>query len=41
MWGWIVLVLAIVYYVFIREGMAMPKKPAPSVVSSDAKTKKD
>ena len=41
MWGWIVLVLAVVYYVFIREGMAMPPKPEPTVVGSDAKKKTD
>jgi hypothetical protein len=39
MWGWIVLVLAVVYYVFVREGMAMPKKPEPTQVASDAKVK--
>ena len=41
MWGWIVLVLAVVYYVFVREGMAMPPKPEPTVVGSDAKKKTD
>jgi hypothetical protein len=39
MWGWVVLVLAVVYYVFVREGMAMPKSPEPTVV--DAKKKMD
>ena len=39
MWGWAVLLLAVVYYVFIRERMAMPKKPEPTQVVSDAKKK--
>jgi hypothetical protein len=41
MWGWAVLVLAVVYYVFLREGMAMPKNPEPTVVDTDAKKKTD
>jgi hypothetical protein len=41
MWGWVVLVLAVVYYVFVREGMEMPSKPEPTVVGSDAKKKTD
>ena len=42
MWGWAVLVLAVVYYVFVRERMAMPPNPPlPTTVASDAKKKSD
>ena len=39
MWGWIVLVLVGLWYVFLRERMEMPKNPEPTVV--DAKKKMD
>jgi hypothetical protein len=39
MWGWIVLALAVVGYVFMRERMSMPPKPEPTTVASDAKKK--
>ena len=41
-WGWIVLVLVAVWYVFVREGVDATLKsppPAPSVVKSSSKEK--
>ena len=43
-WGWIVLVLVAVWYIFVREGFAeymTPSKPASTVVDSAAKKKTD
>ena len=33
-WGWIVLVLAVVWYVFLREGFDTKKAPAPTKVAA-------
>jgi hypothetical protein len=35
-WGWILLVLAAVYYFFMREGMAVKKAPASTAVAKSA-----
>ena len=43
-WGWVVLVLVAVWYIFLREGVdstLSPPKPKPSVVDSAAKKKTD
>jgi hypothetical protein len=40
-WGWIVLVLVAVWYVFVREGVdaTLKSPPSPSVVKSSSKEK--
>ena len=35
-WGWILLVLAVFYYFFMREGMAVKKAPASTAVANTA-----
>jgi hypothetical protein len=35
-WGWALLVLAVFYYVFMREGMAVKKKPSTTAVANTA-----
>jgi len=35
-WGWILIVLAAVYYVFMREGMAVKKEPSKTAVANTA-----
>jgi hypothetical protein len=38
-WGWVLLVLVGLWYIFLRERMEMPTSPAPTAVASDAKKK--
>lgn len=39
-WGWVLLVLVGLWYVFLRERMTMPPNPPlPTTVASDAKKK--
>ena len=35
-WGWILLVLVVGYYVFLREGMTVKKEPAKTAVAKTA-----